>query len=83
MTDAPRAYELWDRFSGNQVMDFETEEEALTFVRGEMESDEDGGEDPTTSRMTWWALMHIKADGTQTKIAGGKELLDRARGAKP
>lgn len=83
MTDTPRNYELWDGFSGNQVMDFETEEEALTFIRGEMESDEEGGEDPTTSWMSSWALMHVEADGTQAKLAEGKELLKLARGAKP
>jgi len=83
MTDTVRAYELWDGFSGNQIMDFETQEEALTFIRGEMESDEEGGEDPTTSWMTSWALVHVNTDGTPGKIAEGRELLVLARGSKP
>lgn len=37
MRDAPCRYELWDRYSGNMVMDFADWDEALAFVRGEIQ----------------------------------------------
>lgn len=83
MTDAPRSYELWEGLFGNMLMDFHTEQEALAFIRGEIERDEEGGEDPMSGWWRHWALVIVDDAGRSTIIARGRELLQRARDAKP
>lgn len=79
MTDAPGRYELWDGFSGNMIMDFDTEQEALAFIRGEIQGDEEGGEDPMSGWWQYWALVSVDDAGHSTILAKGRELLQRAR----
>src|ERR1700687_1304172 len=83
MTDAPRGYEIWDGLSGNLVMDFHTEQEALAFIRGEIETDEAPGEDPMTGWWQHWALVAVADTGRSTVVAEGRELLQRARSQRP
>jgi hypothetical protein len=80
MSDKPLGYELWDGLSANMVMDFDTEDEALTFVRGEIV-----GLDLSDQRyrfMQAWVLIEVNADGKPGRtVAEGEELLERARKA--
>ena len=62
-------YELWDRFTGNLIGDFDTQVEALEVVRAQLEADGPKGLDRI-------ALTRVADQGrTTTVIAEGAELL--------
>ena len=66
------AYELWDRESANIVGEFDSEDDALTFVRCMVEA-----HGPTV--VLPWALALEDDAGDTHSIAIGEELLSRAQ----
>lgn len=66
------AHELWDHESANMVGDYDTEEQALAFVRRMVEAH---GPDVVLP----WALAYEDDAGETRSIAIGMDLLHRAR----
>jgi len=76
-------YELWSTSSGNIIGSYETEGEALDFVRAAIEQYGDGymddvvlGRDGTEKDRH---RVNPRHTGSPTKIAGGRQLADLAR----
>ncbi len=65
------SYELWDRFSGNLILDFGDREAALDFVRQQIE-----GLDHTAAgrEVERFALVRL-VDGVSEVLAEGEPLL--------
>jgi hypothetical protein len=65
------SYELWDRFSGNLILDFGDREAALDFVRQQIEGlDHDAAE----REVERFALERL-TDGVAEVLAQGTQLL--------
>ncbi len=69
-------YQLWDNASGNLIEDYDTEREALLYVREEIET---YGSDVARS----WALLCDSGIGAVIMVAQGMGLIHRARQSAP
>ena len=65
-------FELWDTRSHNLVEWFESEDEALAFVRALLERDED------RALVEDWLLDALDSTGRATLVARGPDLVRRA-----
>lgn len=72
-------FEIWDTYAVFPVESFDTLLLALVWIRGRIEQDEAGGEDPTSGVMQYWSLTETTASGAWGTIALGRELIDLAR----
>lgn len=68
-------YELWDLETGNAVGDFQTEADALDFVRWRLRED-------SRDSAVALAMLAIADDGEMTSVAEGEALLQRALAAE-
>ncbi len=70
--DMDVSYELWDRFSGNLILDFEDRESALDFVRRQIDGLPNGATHQTIDR---FALERVTG-GQIEVLARGDQLLE-------
>ena len=70
------AHELWDREGANIIGEYDTEGEALSFIRRMVEAH---GSDVVLP----WALVYEDEMGATHSIATGLDLLHRARESAP